>query len=173
MEPEASAPTGLTATARIEVTAAADAIFRWISDLPRMATFSPECERCEWLEGGPGVIGSRFRGFNRLGPFRWWTQGWVVKVDSPRTFIFETSTAFEPRNYPVTRWAYTIEEIPGATLLSERVTILKLVRLARRFPFLARFRVRHLRRGMASTLRKLKAAVEAESKESATDDNRA
>jgi len=163
VEIETSDPAGLTATVTIEVRAEVEDVFRRIADLPRMATFSPECLTCKWMEGGPGIGGSRFRGFNRLGPFRWWTQGWVVKVESPRTFVFETSAGFGPRTYPVTRWTYRLEDIPGATRVSEQVTVLKLVRVARRLPFLLRLRVRQLKRGMESTLRKLKVTVETES----------
>lgn len=150
----------LSSSASITIAAPPEQIFDWVSDLPRMAGFSPECESCEWVDGPPATAGAMFKGFNRIGRFRWWTQGWVVTVDRPRTLVFRTSAGFGPRTFPVTEWAYTLEPVARGTRVSERVAILKLVRLARRFPFLARLRIRQLRKGMAATLESLRAEIE-------------
>lgn len=152
--------TRLSSSASVTIAAPPEQVFDWVSDLPRMAMFSPECERCEWVDGHPAAAGATFKGFNRIGPFRWWTQGWVVTVDRPRRLVFRTSAAFEPRTFPVTEWTYVLEPDARGTRVSERVAILELVRLARRVPFLAQLRVRHLQRGMAATLERLRAEIE-------------
>lgn len=153
----------LSASTEVTIAASAGDIFDWLSDLPRMARFSPECQRCEWVTAPPGEVGATFRGYNRLGPYRWWTQGWVTTADRPRAFAFRTSAGFEPRDYPVTEWSYALEAVAGGTRVKQRVTLLRRVRLARVAPFLAKLRMRQLRNGMTATLEMLRREIEAKS----------
>ena len=151
-----------SASATITIAAPPNRVYEWVSDVPRMARFSPECERCEWTEGVPGTVASRFKGFNRLGPLRWWTEGRITVADQDVRFAYKTSAGFEPRDFPVTEWEYTLESHPNGTRVREQVTILVLLRLARHSPLLVRLRIRQLQRGMAKTLERLKAEVESE-----------
>ena len=55
----------------IDVSAPPERVYGLISDITRMGEWSPECRRCEWIDGATGpAVGARFRGHNRLGPVR-------------------------------------------------------------------------------------------------------
>ena len=61
-------PTATTGEARVEIDAAPLTVYELISDITRMGDWSPECYRCEWLNGATAAEeGARFRGHNRLG----------------------------------------------------------------------------------------------------------
>lgn len=54
-------------TESITVHSSADALYRLVSDLPRMSEWSPECTRVTWSSGessGGPVSGARFVGHN-------------------------------------------------------------------------------------------------------------
>ena len=64
-------PTASTGEARIEIEAAPLTVYELVSDITRMGEWSPECYRCEWLDGATTAApGARFRGHNRLGKIR-------------------------------------------------------------------------------------------------------
>ena len=151
----------LSASTEVTIGASAIEVFDWLSDLPRMAKFSSECQRCEWVTDPPGEVGATFRGYNRLGPYRWWTQGWVTTADRPQAFAFCTSAGFEPRDYPVTEWSYALVAVAGGTSVTQRVVLLRRVRLVRLAPILARLRMQQLRKGMTATLERLRREIEA------------
>ena len=58
-----SLPTNATVTA--QVSAPATDLYDLIADVTNMGRWSPECHHCEWLDQ-PGLVGSRFRGHNRI-----------------------------------------------------------------------------------------------------------
>lgn len=94
-----------TARASTAVDADADAVYRLVSDLPRMGEWSPENTGGRWVGRlrGPAV-GARFVGTNRARA-RWWATTTVVTDAVPgRRFAFET------RLGPMTAagWAYDI-----------------------------------------------------------------
>lgn len=61
--------TATTGQARIEIDASPQRVYELVSDITRMGEWSPECYRCEWLDGATtATVGARFRGHNRLGP---------------------------------------------------------------------------------------------------------
>ena len=108
-------------TESITVQSSADALYRLVSDLPRMSEWSPECTRvtCPLLSSprprpptrssdGP-VPGARFVGHNRVGVVRWFTFGKVVTAQPGRRFTFDIT--FGP--IPISRWDY--EFTPTAT----------------------------------------------------------
>jgi uncharacterized protein YndB with AHSA1/START domain len=71
-------PTAKRGIARIEIAATPEQVYRLITDITRMGEWSPECYRCKWLSGsGAAVPGARFRGYNKLGPFRWQTTAFI------------------------------------------------------------------------------------------------
>jgi hypothetical protein len=52
-----------------------------ITDVTRMGEWSPECYRCVWLDGATAAyVGARFRGYNKLGRFRWATTAVITAV---------------------------------------------------------------------------------------------
>ena len=142
---------------RLHVAAPAERIYDMVADLPRMGEWSPECQRCEWADGAAGpAAGARFRGHNRIGPYRWSVDGRVVAAERGREFSFVTL----PGDREGTRWSYRFEPSGEGTDVVESYEV-------RWEPAYLRLlntvvpRSRQLRRGMQRTLEQLKAAAEA------------
>ncbi|WP_328995713.1 SRPBCC family protein [Kribbella sp. NBC_01245] len=96
-------------TTRLERSVAIQAepaeVYALVSDLPRMAEWSPECSRVAWKGGATGPApGARFVGFNRVGSARWLTQGVITEADPGRAFAF--AIHFGP--IPVALWEYVV-----------------------------------------------------------------
>jgi hypothetical protein len=142
----------------IWIAAAPQLVYDVVSDVPRMGERSPECYRCEWLDGATAAaVGARFRGYNRLGLLRWSTTSTVVTADPGREFAF---TVMSRGGREETRWRYVMEERDGGTLLSESYEFVWCPAVARvaEIPFP---RDRQLRRGVRRTLLAAKASAEA------------
>jgi uncharacterized protein YndB with AHSA1/START domain len=78
-----------TGEARVRIAAPPESVYALIADVVRMGEWSPECERCEWLDGATGPsVATRFRGHNRLGVVRWQTTCVVTAADIGREFAF-------------------------------------------------------------------------------------
>jgi hypothetical protein len=55
--------TATTGEAHIRIEAAPLTVYELISDITRMGDWSPECYRCDWLDGATTAVeGARFRG---------------------------------------------------------------------------------------------------------------
>lgn len=94
----------------VEIAASPEVVYALVSDLPRMAEWSPECTAVRWQGGADGpAIGARFVGHNRAGVARWLTQGVVTAAEPGRRFGFDIH--FGP--IPVAHWEYEVR--PGAT----------------------------------------------------------
>ena len=58
-------------------------LYDLVSDVRRMGEWSPECRRCEWIDGAIGpAVGARFKGSNAHGHARWSTTTKVVAAES-------------------------------------------------------------------------------------------
>jgi hypothetical protein len=126
-----------------------------------MPQLSPEAHRFEWLTGEDPLVGRRFRGWNKIGPFGWWTNGWIVEADRPRRFTFETSTVYKDRQEHTNRWQYTFEDHGDDTRVTETLRTLRLpLHLKLLGPLLA-VRWLQLKLGMKTTLRHLRRELEA------------
>ncbi|GAA2739994.1 SRPBCC family protein [Kitasatospora cinereorecta] len=78
------------------ISAAPDAVYAVVSDLPRSGEWSPECQGGAWVSGEPGAVGSVFRGENlrsedvvSWAPVvrgTWHTHAEVVAAEAGRTF---------------------------------------------------------------------------------------
>ena len=130
-----------------------------VADVTKMGSWSPECRSCEWIDD-PGREGSRFRGHNRNGVFRWTTEARVLIADRGREFSFATLHKGEP----ATRWSYRFDcadSDRAATIVTETF---QSVRTPRLIAFTERYVIRNrqhqLEDGMRATLRALKAAAE-------------
>ena len=65
-------PTPRRGDASIDVAAPPHVVYDLITDVTRTGEWSPECCRCEWLDGATtAAAGARFRGYNRRGKYRW------------------------------------------------------------------------------------------------------
>ena len=63
---------GTRGLALTEVCASPSQLYDAVSDVRRMGEWSPECQRCEWIDEAVGpAVGARFKGRNRRGIIRW------------------------------------------------------------------------------------------------------
>lgn len=99
----------------VVVNAAPAEVYAAVCDLRRMARWSPECFGT-WVWSKKDGRPHRFVGFNRSGPFVWFTTCRVVTAEPGREFAFDVTTF----GMPVARWAYRIAEVPGGTELTEQ-----------------------------------------------------
>ena len=132
-----------------------------ITDVTQMGRWSPECWSCTWLDGAGGATpGARFKGRNKRGLMRWSTVSTVVVAEEPTHFAFEVDDSGM-------RWGYRFDRgIEGArTSVTEYRREVRpkpwFVRVAYAARLLGRDPDAIVRRGMAETLRRLKAAAEA------------
>jgi hypothetical protein len=91
-----------------------DAAYAAVSDVVRMTRWSPECFAV-WVYARRSGTAARFVGFNRRGPFVWFTTCRVVTARPAAEFAFEVTTF----GMPVSRWSYRLEAAPGGTQITE------------------------------------------------------
>jgi hypothetical protein len=134
-------------------------VWRLVSDVTRMGSWSPETTACHWIDGATGpVVGARFRGTNRRGPLLWQTTCTVTAADPGRRFAFDVT--FGPA--AIATWAYDIEPDHNGCVVTESWSDRRVgaMRLASMPVMGIRDRGAHNRRGMVATLAALKAAAE-------------
>src|SRR2546423_1374070 len=82
-----------------------DSVYALVSDVTRMAQWSPETTSCRWLDGAIGpAVGARFKGSNRDRWRRWSTTCTVRAADPGRRFSFDVDFA----SFPLSRWTYEL-----------------------------------------------------------------
>jgi hypothetical protein len=150
------------AEASIRVAAPPEDVFALVADVTTMGERSPECRRCEWVEGATGpAVGARFKGWNRRGLLRWSTVSRIVAYEPGRVISWEVQY---PRGGPHTRWRYEVTPSDGGTELRESFELLREPAELRVFRVLAfggtPSRVRQLEQGMRTTLERIKETVE-------------
>ena len=99
---------------RITVGVAPADVYQAVSDVKRMARWSPECfAALVWSrrDGAP----ARFVGLNRRGPWVWFTTCQVVTAKPGEEFAFEVTTF----GMPVARWSYRFAPVDGGTEVTE------------------------------------------------------
>jgi Polyketide cyclase / dehydrase and lipid transport len=90
-------------------------VYRAVSDVRRMARWSPECfATLVWSRRGG--VPARFAGFNRRGPWVWFTTCRVVTARPGEEFAFDVTTF----GMPVARWSYRLAAVPDGTEVTER-----------------------------------------------------
>ena len=105
-----------------DVAASADTVWTMVSDLPRMAEWSPENEGGTWIKGATGPApGAAFRGSNRHGGKSWKTVAKVVDAEPGRRFSFRVTAM----GLPVALWAYDITPTDGGCTVTESWTDLR------------------------------------------------
>lgn len=113
MTPPSGGP-GSEVTERITVAAPAAQVYAALADVRRMSRWSPECVAV-WVTRRDGAAPARFVGWNRRGPFVWFTTCRVVTATPGREFAFDV-TSF---GQPVARWGYRLTETDGGTEVTE------------------------------------------------------
>ncbi len=145
-----------------QVDAPAEQVYDLVADLTRMGEWSPECTAVAWRGGASGPTeGAAFRGWNRRGPIRWFTDGVIVEADRGRALVFEVKGL----GMKVARWGYRFEPASdgkGCTVTEEWTDQRsKAYALATGLAINVRDRAAHNRAGMERTLAALKVAAEA------------
>lgn len=152
-------PTAKRGEARIEIAASPGRVFGLITDVTRMGEWSPECYRCVWLDGAAGTcVGARFRGYNRLGWYRWATTAVITAVEESRSLAF--TVVHDKTGREETAWRYELAPSPTGTLLTESFEFLWCP-VGSRIAELPIPRGSQVGRGIRQTLRNIKAAAEA------------
>jgi uncharacterized protein YndB with AHSA1/START domain len=145
----------------IFIEAPAERVWAMVSDATRIGEWSPEAVGAEWLDGANGPsIGARFKGRNKR-KGSWTTTCTVTAASAPREFAFVVGKG-------ETAWHYQLAPQDGGCQVTESFEILKvpgpvgrfLTRLGTGVPWSER--EHDLTAGVQETLRRLKAAAEAE-----------
>ena len=89
-------------------------VYRAVSDVRRMARWSPECFAALVWSRRDGVP-ARFVGLNQRGPWVWFTTCQVVTARPGEEFAFDVTTF----GMPVARWGYRLAPAPGGTEITE------------------------------------------------------
>jgi uncharacterized protein YndB with AHSA1/START domain len=151
--------TGLKGQAEVLVLAPPDRVYQLVSNVTRMGQWSPECYRCQWLDGARGpAVGVRFKGYNRRRWLRWSTICTVTKAEPGRVLVFEA----RPRGGKVqSRWRYEFEPDQGGTILRESFEVFWYLKpVVRLFFGSSQARLAQLSEGVRQTLQRIKAVAE-------------
>jgi uncharacterized protein YndB with AHSA1/START domain len=89
-------------------------VYDAVSDVRRMARWSPECF-ATWVWSKRDGKPAGFVGFNRRGPLVWFTTCRVVVAKPGEEFAFDVSAL----GMPVSRWTYRFAPVPEGTELTE------------------------------------------------------
>lgn len=96
----------------IEVEAPPEAVWDLVTDLPRMASWSPQVVKT--IVRGDGVrVGTKTININRRGPLVWPTRSRVVRFEPHRDFAFKILD-----NYTV--WSFELEPTSAGTRVIQR-----------------------------------------------------
>lgn len=152
-------PTAKHGEDRILIMAPPLRVYELVSDVLRIGEWSPECGRTEWLDGATAAhVGARFRGYNKLGWYRWQTRCRITAAEPGRlfTFVVEHDNGREE-----TRWSYRLYPVAdgGGTELIESFEFVWCP-LANRIAELPIPRDRQVLRGIKETLQRIKATAE-------------
>ena len=105
-----------------DMAASAEVVWKMVSDLHRMAEWSPENEGGVWIKGATGPApGAAFRGSNRHGGKSWKTVARVVDAEPGRRLSFRVSAM----GVPVALWAYDIAATEHGCTVTESWTDLR------------------------------------------------
>ena len=103
----------MRADGQIQINAPPERVWGMVADVTRMGEWSPECVRCEWVDGASGpAVGARFRGHNKIGPMKWSTVSTVTAAEPGKEFAFRVDQGGSV-------WRYRFEPSDGGTRVSE------------------------------------------------------
>ena len=146
----------------VEVDAPPERVYELVSDVTRMGEWSPECRSCRWARGASGPkVGARFWARNKggRGP-SWFNMPRVTVAEPGREFAFNRSG---PGIGSYT-WRYVLVPTATGTRVTESYDVER--QLPSSMSWLTQKwtgsadRDDDLRRGMTTTLQRIKAAAE-------------
>lgn len=104
-------------SATVTIEASPEEVYAVVSDVTRMGELSPECARCEWVDGATGPEpGARFHGYNKVGDFEWDVPCEVRRAEPAKVFEFAAAPDLGEQ---ATVWTYTLEPVDGGTKVTE------------------------------------------------------
>lgn len=134
-------------------------VWALVTDVTRIGEFSPETFEAEWVGGATGPeVGARFRGHvkrNGRGP-TYWTPCVVVACEPEREFAFGVGRPGKALN----TWRYRLEPSGGGTDVTESFQLSDTLVLRLYWRLLGWARGKTNRNGMATTLERMKTALE-------------
>jgi hypothetical protein len=150
-----------TGAVTVRMSAKPEEIYDLVADVTRIGQWSPECRRCVWIDGATGpAVGARFKAWNKRRLLRWSNTPTVVVAERGREFAF-SRTAVGAGEFV---WRYRFASAPdGGTDVTESYEEVRPEsRVVSAFVllFTPGTEAEHLRRGMATTLDRIKETVE-------------
>lgn len=107
-----------TVSESIEIAVTPETAFDAISDVARMADWSPEVSGAKPKSYGSLKVGAKFGGTNKRGIRRWNTVSTVVRSHRPSHFAFDSAFA----GMPIARWSYQIDPAGAGCTVTETWT---------------------------------------------------
>ena len=154
-----------TVSVSVDISAPAQRVWEFVTDITLMAKFSDELQSVEWLDGTAPRLGALFAGTNShplIGT--WTTQSCVVDLDPPRVFAWAVGDPDAPAatwrfdvsgSGDTTRLVYTACIGPGRSGVSMLIE-----REPQRREQIVAHRLRIFQQGMAATLAGIKELAE-------------
>lgn len=143
-----------------QIAAPPEKVWALVSDLTRMAEWSPRIERSEWTDGATGPkVGARFVGHVHQGPARYSRQCEITALEPGREVAFQTFI----KGAPSVRWRYLFEPSGDGTKMTESYEIFTMpmfVNLMMKIPAMAEKNAKGTREAMALTLDRIAAIAE-------------
>jgi len=136
-----------------------DAIWQLLSDITQIGRYSPETFEAEWVDNAAGPVqGAAFRGHvrrNGRGP-TYWTTCHVLRSVPGEEFTFGVGSAGRPLN----TWGYMLQPADGGTNVTEFFRLTPTLGMRIYWSLLGWSRGRTNRRGMQTTLERIRDVVE-------------
>jgi uncharacterized protein YndB with AHSA1/START domain len=144
----------------VHMDAPPEKVWDLVSDVTKIGRYSPETFEAEWLDGATRpAVGARFRGHvkrNGKGPV-YWTTCVVTACEPGREFAFGVG----PPGKALNTWSYCLEPNGRGTDVTESFRLADTLPLRIYWRLLGWARGRTNRKGMTTTLERIKAEVEA------------
>ncbi|CRK58304.1 cyclase/dehydrase [Alloactinosynnema sp. L-07] len=115
--------TEMQITVEFPVLAEAADVWAVLSDIPRMATWSPECVHAAWRDEAPVEPGTRFEATNKMGDWSWDVTGEIVAIAENNKVTWVVRGLDENSDQPSSTWSYELAPLPsGGTLIRHTFT---------------------------------------------------
>jgi uncharacterized protein YndB with AHSA1/START domain len=103
-------------SASVDIDATPEVVWSLITDVTRMAEWSPECIRAEWVDGvNAPKVGAEFHGYNRLGTLEWDMRCVITECEPIQLFAFSVP----PESPHATLWRFEITPYGTGSRLTE------------------------------------------------------
>ena len=149
----------MTVEVPLHMEAPVEEVWALVSDVTRIGEFSPETFEAKWTKGSTGPEpGATFSGHvkrNGVGP-TYWSPCRVTACEPEKVFEFSVGTDA----ITVNNWGYRLEPKDGGTLVTEYFRMEPSLPTRVYWTLLGALRGRTNRRGMRTTLERMKAVVE-------------